>query len=218
MYTITDEELNTTGQLDQDARYTIRDNNGNVIYDNIKIDLKTPVSVEGTPINKATLEGIQNDLMSETALVVAEYTATSDIGELEITNLDLDSDGGVYEILINGGFSSSGQSSPLFCQINDVTSNYYNIVSSTSTEEGFKIGFCNQNAITYFYIARNSTQDGYKILGQYTDGRTNSIHIGDIQGYVAETNNLTKIKIKTYSSSSSFEIKAGTHIRIIKRR
>ena len=218
MYTITDEELNTSGQLDQDARYTIRDNNGNVVYDNVKIELKTPVSVEGTPINKATLEGIQNDLMNETKLIVAEYIATEDIGELEITNLDLDSDGGVYEILINGGFDSSGQSSPLFCQINDVTSDYYSTVNSTSTDEGFKIGSCELHFLSHFFIARNSEHDGYKILGEYTIDKTRSIYRIDIQGYVAETNNLTKIKLKTYSSSTRFIIKAGTHIRIIKRR
>ena len=217
MYTITDEELNTVGQLDQDPRYTIRDNNGNVIQDNVKIELKTPVLVTGTDINKATLEGIQTDLMNETKLIVAEYTATSDVGELEITNLDLDNDGGIYEILINGGFYSSGQSNPLYCQINNVTSNYYNYTSSLSTAEGFDVGNCELNVLSYFFIARNSAHDGYKILGQQTNGKNGQIYVNNTQGYVAESNNLTKITFKTYAGSS-FQIKAGTQIRVIKRR
>ena len=60
MIEITDEELNTSGQLDQDPRYIIRDNNGNILYNGVKIELKTPVDVEGTDWNKALYGRIYN--------------------------------------------------------------------------------------------------------------------------------------------------------------
>lgn len=60
MVEIVDEELNTSGQLDQDPRYTVRDNNGNVLYDNVKIELRTPVRVDGTDWNKGLYGRIYN--------------------------------------------------------------------------------------------------------------------------------------------------------------
>lgn len=75
MIDIKDEVLDTSLQPDNNPRYTIKDNNGRVINDNVQIDLKTPVVTEGTPLNKATIERIlqyepltfvnQEDLTSE---------------------------------------------------------------------------------------------------------------------------------------------------------
>lgn len=48
--------------LEGEARYRIRDNNGNIIQDNVNIEQITPVIQEGAPINKALLENIQNDI------------------------------------------------------------------------------------------------------------------------------------------------------------
>lgn len=51
--------------LENDPRYRIRDNNGNIIQDNINIEQITPVAQEGTPINRATLGNIQGDLYTQ---------------------------------------------------------------------------------------------------------------------------------------------------------
>lgn len=214
MITITDEELNTSGQPDADPRYTVRDNSGNVIYDNVKIELKTPVDVAGTPINKATLEGIQTDLLSETALIVADYTTTSDVTEVEFTDLDIDSDGGMYEIWINGDINGGTY---VFMQINDiVTQTYYNTDSSTSTDTAFRIADVGDSVLVNMSIAIETREGGYKILGRSTTGHTHFMTSMAIQGTLAESNNLTKIKI--LGSSSIFKIRTGTHFRIIKRR
>lgn len=43
-------------------RYTIKDNGGTTLYDNVQIDLKTQVTTAGTPLNKALFDSIQTDL------------------------------------------------------------------------------------------------------------------------------------------------------------
>lgn len=52
MIEVKDEILDTTSQLDENPRYTLRKNNGDVIQDDVQILLKTPRIQEGTPINK----------------------------------------------------------------------------------------------------------------------------------------------------------------------
>lgn len=51
--------------LENGPRYRIRDNNGNIIQDNINIEQITGIIQEGTPINKAVLSNIQGDLYSQ---------------------------------------------------------------------------------------------------------------------------------------------------------
>lgn len=43
-------------------RYTIKDNGGTTLYDNVQIDLKTQVTTAGTPLNKALFDSIRDDL------------------------------------------------------------------------------------------------------------------------------------------------------------
>ena len=50
--------------LSGEPRYTIKDNGGTTLYDNIQIDLKTPVTTQGTPLNRALFESIRSDLNS----------------------------------------------------------------------------------------------------------------------------------------------------------
>lgn len=62
---ILDEVLDTSLQSDTNPRYTIKDNSGNIINDNVQIDLKTPVVTGGTPLNRATLANLQGDLYTQ---------------------------------------------------------------------------------------------------------------------------------------------------------
>lgn len=62
---IKDEVLDTSLQPDNNPRYTIKDNNGRIINDNVQIDLKTPVIQAPTPLNRATLANIQGDLYTQ---------------------------------------------------------------------------------------------------------------------------------------------------------
>ena len=53
MIEFVDEVLDPSLQPDTNPRYTIKDNNGKVINDDIQIELKTPVVNNGTPLNRA---------------------------------------------------------------------------------------------------------------------------------------------------------------------
>lgn len=57
-----DEILDPVGQSDNKPRYRIRDNSGNVIYDNVTLELSTPVIQEGTALNKAFFDKIEANL------------------------------------------------------------------------------------------------------------------------------------------------------------
>lgn len=56
-----------------EPRYTIKDNGGTILYDNVQIDLKTQVTTTGTPLNKALFDSIRDDLNSR---VLASNKAT----------------------------------------------------------------------------------------------------------------------------------------------
>lgn len=62
---ILDEVLDTSLQPDVNPRYTIRDNNGRTIEDDVQIDLKTPVVQNPTPLNRATLNNMLGDLYTQ---------------------------------------------------------------------------------------------------------------------------------------------------------
>lgn len=48
--------------LTGEPRYRIRDNNGNIIQDNVAIEKTTPVKQEATPINKKLFQDLYNDI------------------------------------------------------------------------------------------------------------------------------------------------------------
>lgn len=79
-----DEVLDTNLQPDVEPRYTIRDNAGNVLNDNVKIELKTPVIENGTPLNKATMGNIQGDLYTSDRYNKPVVSKES-VGQLEET-------------------------------------------------------------------------------------------------------------------------------------
>lgn len=53
MINFVDEVLDPSLQPDTNPRYTIKDDNGKVINDDVQIELKTPVVNQGTPLNRA---------------------------------------------------------------------------------------------------------------------------------------------------------------------
>lgn len=55
--------------LEDQAKYRILDSNGNVLYDNVSIELATQVQTQGTPLNKALFDSIQDDL--DTRLLIS---------------------------------------------------------------------------------------------------------------------------------------------------
>lgn len=59
-----DEILDVTSQPDSKPRYVIKDNNGNIIYNNVTLELATPVIQEGTPINSSMLNKVNHVMLS----------------------------------------------------------------------------------------------------------------------------------------------------------
>lgn len=74
---IEDEILDFSGQSDLLPRYLIRDNQGNVVNDNVQIALKTPVLNEGTNLNKAFFENLQGDLYTSDRYNVIDESNTT---------------------------------------------------------------------------------------------------------------------------------------------
>lgn len=61
--------------------YTIRDKNGNVLNDDVDIALKTPVTQQGTPINRAFLRNLQGDLYSQDRYSLTNITTEKVVGK-----------------------------------------------------------------------------------------------------------------------------------------
>lgn len=176
----------------------------------------------GTPINKALLEGIQNDLMSNTELIVAEYTATSDVSSIEFTDLDFENDGSYYEIIISGNMSSgSGTPSPLL-QLNNITSGYYYNLSTSTSNVHSSTGLLLASNCKYMQIVATLTRIDDKYIlrstATVTDGSTSGdiVYTSLISSYVTSSSNVTSMTFLTNASSNKY--KSGTNIKIIKRR
>lgn len=70
--------------LTGDPRYTIQDNDGQIIEDNVQITLKTAVAQEGTPLNKATLDTFKIETVGASLLMNGGSQQTYGIyGELK---------------------------------------------------------------------------------------------------------------------------------------
>lgn len=84
-----DEILDTSGQLDNKPRYRIRDNNGTVIYDNVTLEVATPVVQEGMNINKAKVENLQGDLYTQDRYNIPSYSGTAMTLNLPLTSYEV---------------------------------------------------------------------------------------------------------------------------------
>lgn len=100
MLNIKDEILDTTGQTNSNPRYTIRDNNGNVLFDNVIIELKTPLIQEGTPLNKVVFDEIQETTSKE--VVFNPDGSITETTPNVTTTTTFNSDGSITETSVQG--------------------------------------------------------------------------------------------------------------------
>lgn len=63
-----------------EPRYNITDNQGNILYRNVKIDLATAITTAGTPLNKLLFDSIQADLNSRLLIANKATTAEAQAG------------------------------------------------------------------------------------------------------------------------------------------
>lgn len=62
------------------VKYTIRDTNGNILYDNVQIDVKTTITTPGTSVNAANLNHIEQGIVTlENATPPKVFTAKGDL-------------------------------------------------------------------------------------------------------------------------------------------
>lgn len=174
----------------------------------------------GTPINKATLEGIQTDLMNETKIVVADVTLSASASAVEINNLDFNADGNFYEIVVILGKSpTNGEPSSILLQANNITSGYkYGSGTSSGTSaEGFMLHFNSSADTDYAMITANitlatQTTAQYMCLSNAMTKRTNW-NVSSYYSFLPSEENITKL---TLTTTGTFPI--GTRIKIVKRR
>lgn len=83
-----DEVLDPSLQPDINPRYTIRDNNGKVISDNVQIDMKTPVVQNPTPLNRANIRNLQGDLYTQDRYNIPAYSGTAMTLDLPLTSYE----------------------------------------------------------------------------------------------------------------------------------
>lgn len=84
-----DEVLDPSLQPDVNPRYTIKDNNGKVINDNVQIDLKTPVVQNPTPLNRANIRNLQGDLYTQDRYNTPSYSGTAMTLDLPLTSYEV---------------------------------------------------------------------------------------------------------------------------------
>lgn len=106
--------------LSSDPLYTIRDNSGNVLNDNVDISLKTPITQEGTPINRALFRNLQGDLYTQD-----KYNKIENITYKTWT----------ADVALNGNILPNSTSSN-WTQVNEKTHWVYNSTGAILTTSG----------------------------------------------------------------------------------
>lgn len=148
--------------LNGEPKYRISDENGNILFDNLRIEQITPIIQGGTPLNKALFENLQKDIYDvidkKTTFLLGEVEALNDCQQLEIKNLNVKKNEELFIVFrtrnsLVGGGDSSGYS----LKINDVE------VFSTSSYFLDCVAFCrlvnqsDQNYITANTISGSTT-------------------------------------------------------------
>ncbi len=211
MPTVNDEILDPSLQPDPNPRYTIRDNKGNIIHDNIQIEMKTPVVQNGTALNKAFFTKLYNTIMADASELVVDYTSTKDTKTIEITGLDLNADGGIYDVIVSGKGDITG------LRINGISDEVYSVDGNSDTVIDIGIGG-NHGGVAHFIICKENNE--IFINGVYaTHGNYNTeLSPLNMVGGAVTADNLTSIQIVNTSTSTSLVIDAGFNIKIYKRR
>lgn len=211
MPTVNDEMLDPSLQPDPNPRYTIRDNKGNIIHDNVQIEMKTPVVQNGTALNKAFFTKLYSTIMADTSGLVVDYTSIEDTKTIEITGLDLNADGGIYDVIVSGKGDING------LRINGISDEVYSVDGDTDSEIGIGV-VGNYGGIALFSIAKQGNQ--IFVNGVCCSHVNNSYTIQNLEviGGAVTADNLTSIQIVNTSTSTSLVIDAGFNIKIYKRR
>lgn len=197
--------------LDGNAKFRIKDENGNILYDNLSIELITPATQSGTPLNKALFDSIHSHLLFNGRYVTLAGVSPSDY---TMPYLSGSSHTGYT---VNWSYSSSGVSgrpSTAYDMFNETKSTTVIInPSATATPErnltleiifpnyinmmtlsGYGHNYVNDQKIRI--SGRATTSGDYEIINTYTNPSASGITIN--------SNKLYKyIKIEFISSTTT---------------
>lgn len=70
--------------LESEELFQLEDKNGNVILDNVRIKMKTPILQEGTPLNKVLFDSIKNDILSRLKIEDKASTVEAQLGSDDV--------------------------------------------------------------------------------------------------------------------------------------
>ena len=84
-----DEVTDTSLQPDRNPRFTIEDNNGKVINDDVQIYMKTPLVQNSTPLNRANIRNLQGDLYTQDRYNTPSYSGTAMTLNLPLTSYEV---------------------------------------------------------------------------------------------------------------------------------
>lgn len=86
-----DEILDTSGQPDNKPRYRMRDNNGTVLYDNVILEVATPITQEGTEITADMFDKVNATMLSVASRANGEdfkkYIETGEYGGIKTPDI-----------------------------------------------------------------------------------------------------------------------------------
>lgn len=159
-----DEILDTSSQPDSKPRYRIRDNVGEVLQDDVQIEVKTPVTQEGTVINSELLKNILNSDMEIKTLSLAEKEDNS-----YFTTMDTEVFARAYNTTISSESFSCGK-----------TRGQEDIKVEFSTESGKPIKINAANSTDYIQVLPyNSSADYTATYSSFNTYFAQTTHTSD---------------------------------------
>ena len=176
--------------LSGDPRYAIRDSSGNVLNDKVDISLKTPITQEGTPVNRALFRNLQGDLYTQDRYNILDI-------QRRVVPVDY-----VTDIIISQNVNVEDCIPKIWVADDDTNLRFtaedgtklYTTSTSTYNASTYANMACDGDVSTYWSAPSNSTNDG--IILKFTKP-------------IIITKMKTYIGLSSYYESSSYYIKGS---------
>lgn len=211
-------------------RYTIKDNGGTTLYDNVQIDLKTQVTTAGTPLNKALFDSIQTDLNSRLLVSNKATTAEAQAGTNDtkyMTPLKVQQK---LNSNVSSAINQSGAGTYTICTFANYTnakiikirgqihygSDKTRLIFNGSSVDGFNShSVFNGSSVLTLRCANNNNLQGFEFTIDLVSKSITGTYVSDENGYAdvfsGAFSSLTTFQIQQYGSSSSLSASIQTN-------
>lgn len=143
--------------LNGEPKYRLRDENGDIIYDNVSVEMTTPVVEEGTPLNKAFFDIVMPSglicMWSGTTIPTGWLLCDGTNGTPDLRDRFIVGSGSGYNIGDTGGSDS------VTLTVNQIPAHSHNIESET-TPAGGTGHYCYTNDGAYGPASYNTKSTG----------------------------------------------------------